>query len=102
VRLRAAAVVLTGILAVTLFIEPARSSQALAQGPVLQDDRFAGLQWTFVRIRYSSFTVDSRYRVDYWGEPWAIDGPAAEQNLSRRLRTATAIQVNDPGRPHPR
>ena len=48
------------------------------------------------RIRYSAFTVDNRYRLDYWGEPWAIDAPAAEQNLSRRLRTATAIEVNDP------
>ena len=95
-NLRAASLVLTAVVAVTLFIEPARVSQALAQGPVLQDERFAGLQWTFVRIRYSAFTVDSRYRMDYWGEPWAIDGPAAEQNLSRRLRTATAIQVNDP------
>ena len=94
--LRAASLVLTGVVAVMLFVEPARLSNALAQGLVLQDDRFAGLQWTFVRIRYSAFTVDSRYRVDYWGEPWAIDGPAAEQNLSRRLRTATAIQVNDP------
>ena len=73
-----------------------RLSQAIAQMPLLQDDRFAGLQWTFVRIRYYAFTVDSRYRVDYWGEPWAIDAPAAEQNLSRRLRTATAIEVNDP------
>ena len=30
------------------------------------------------------------------GEPWFIDGPAAEQNLSRRVKTATAIQVEDP------
>ncbi len=29
-------------------------------------------------------------------EPWFIDAPAAEQNLSRRVRTVTAIQVNDP------
>ena len=28
------------------------------------------------------------------GEPWAIDAPAAEHNLSRRLRTATAIHSN--------
>ena len=84
------------MLAGLLLVEPARLSQAIAQVPLLQDDRFAGLQWTFVRIRYSAFTVDSRYRLDYWGEPWAIDAPAAEQNLSRRLRTATAIEVNDP------
>jgi hypothetical protein len=88
--------VVAGLAAGLLMIEPARLSQALAQLPSRQDDRFAGLQWTFVRIRYFAFTVDSRYRLDYWGEPWAIDAPAAEQNLSRRLRTATAIQVNDP------
>ena len=76
--------------------QPMRLSEAMAQVSLLQDERFAGLQWTFVRIRYSAFTVDNRYRLDYWGEPWAIDAPAAEQNLSRRLRTATAIEVNDP------
>jgi len=93
---RRAALLVTGLVASLLMVEPARLSQALAQLPALQDNRFAGLQWTFVRIRYYAFTVDSRYRLDYWGEPWAIDAPAAEQNLSRRLRTATAIQVNDP------
>lgn len=88
---------LAAVLAALLLVEPMRFSQAIAQVPSSPDDRFAGLQWTFVRIRYSAFTTaDSRYRLDYWGEPWAIDGPAAEQNLSRRLRTATAIEVNDP------
>ena len=90
------AVLFAGLAAGLLMVEPARLSDAFAQIPALQDNRFAGLQWTFVRIRYYAFTVDSRYRLDYWGEPWAIDAPAAEQNLSRRLRTATAIQVNDP------
>ena len=33
---------------------------------------------------------------DFYGEPWVIDAPAAEQNLSRRLKTATAIQVDEP------
>ena len=93
---RSAALVVTGLLASLLLVEPARLSQAIAQVATRQDDRFAGLQWTFVRIRYSANTVDNRYRLDYWGEPWAIDAPAAEQNLSRRLRTATAIEVNDP------
>ena len=94
--IRPAALVVAGTIAGLLLIEPARLSQAIAQVPSLHDERFAGLQWTFVRIRYSAFTVDARYRLDYWGEPWAIDAPAAEQNLSRRLRTATAIEVNDP------
>src|SRR5204863_9843652 len=92
-----AALVIATVLGGLLLVEPMRYSQAIAQVPSVQDDRFAGLQWTFVRIRYSTFqTADSRYRLDYWGEPWAIDGPDAEQNLSRRVRTATAIQVNDP------
>ena len=94
--IRPAALVVAGMIASLLLIEPARLSQAIAQVPALQDERFAGLQWTFVRVRYSALTVDNRYRLDYWGEPWAIDAPAAEQNLSRRLRTATAIEVNDP------
>ena len=92
----APALIATGLLSVLLFAEPAHLSNALAQVPGLDDERFAGLQWTFVRIRYSTFTVDSRYRLDYWGEPWAIDGPAAEQNLSRRVRTVTSIEVKDP------
>ena len=56
----------------------------------------AGLRWTFVRVKYSANTPPSHYRIEYWGEPWAIDGPAAEQNLSRRIRTATSIEVADP------
>jgi uncharacterized protein DUF4159 len=91
-----AALVGTALVAALLYAEPARISQALAQGPALEDDRFAGLQWRFVRIRYQAFTVDNRYRQDYWGEPWAIDGPAAEENLTRRVRTATAIDVLEP------
>lgn len=71
---------------------------AAAGQPILPaDERFAGLQWTFVRIRYTAWPEAlMRYRRDYWSDPWAIDGPAAEQNLSRRLKTVTAIQVNDP------
>jgi len=58
--------------------------------------RLAGMRWTFVRVKYSANTPASHYRIEYWGEPWAIDGPAAEQNLSRRIRTATSIEVADP------
>ena len=54
------ALVLSVALAALLLLEPLRLSQAIAQVPLLQDDRFAGLQWTFVRIRYYAFTVDSR------------------------------------------
>ena len=93
---RSTALVMAAPIAGLLLVAPARVSQVLAQVPSVQDARFAGLQWTFVRVRYSARTEDSRYRLEYWGEPWAIDAPAAEQNLSRRLRTATAIEVKDP------
>jgi hypothetical protein len=64
--------------------------------PAAPDPRFAGLQWTFVRIRYTAWTFPPRSGLSPYDEPWYIDAPAAEWNLSRRLRTATAIQVNDP------
>ena len=71
---------------------------AFAQNPLPTDDRFAGLQWTFARIKYNSTAGDaqSRLRLGYWEEPWAIDAPAAEQNLTRRIRTVTSIEVAEP------
>jgi hypothetical protein len=74
------------------------ASRAVGQITVGADDRFAGLQWTFARIKYNSYAGDARtnLRVGYWEEPWAIDAPAAEQNLTRRLRTVTAIEVTEP------
>lgn len=73
-----------------------RSRPAAAQSPSAPDARFAGLQWQFVRIRYTAWTVPSGSMGGIEDEPWYIDAPAAEQNLSRRVRTVTAIQVNDP------
>ena len=67
-----------------------------AQLPGIGDARFAGLEWRFVRIRYNYIVQPDVISLDYVGEPWAIDAPAAEHNLSRRLRTATAIHVEDP------
>ena len=64
--------------------------------PAVPDARFAGLQWTFVRIHYSAWTVPPRGGFATYDEPWYIDAPAAEWNLSRRVRSATSIQVNDP------
>ena len=58
----------------------------VAEAQLVRDSRFAGLQWTFVRIKYSANTLPGRYRMEYWGEPWAIDAPAAEQNFSRRAQ----------------
>jgi hypothetical protein len=67
-----------------------------AQTTAAPDSRFAGLQWTFARVRYEAFTLPPGRRFDIYDEPWTIDFPAAEQNLSRRVRTVTAIQVNEP------
>ena len=67
-----------------------------AQLPASTDDRYAGLQWRFVRIRYHYITENTKIQQDFYGEPWYIDAPAAEQNLSRRVKTATSIQVEDP------
>jgi hypothetical protein len=65
-------------------------------GPPATDSRFAGLTWTFARVRYDAWTMPRSRFTNYEDEPWYIDAPAAEQNLSRRLKTVTAIQVNDP------
>ena len=68
-----------------------------AQVSPVPDSRFAGLTWTFARIRYDAITGPPRGRFSTpEDESWYIDAPAAEQNLSRRLRTVTAIQVNEP------
>ena len=55
----------------------------------------SGLRWRFARVQYSAHNTDA-FRARYWSDPWAIDGPAAEQNLSRRVRTVTAIDVEEP------
>ena len=82
---------------------PSGQPQAAAQPidvfqPVgLPTDQLDGLDWTFVRIQYSSWEDTLRiFRATYWVDPWAVDGPAAEQNLSRRLGRVTSIHVNDP------
>jgi len=86
--------VLAAVLALTLM--PTLQPKVDAQLPTAGDDRFAGLQWRFVRIKYHYDAEASRQQLEFYGEPWLIDGPAAEQNLSRRLKTATSIDVLDP------
>jgi hypothetical protein len=74
-------------------------TRAQVAAPAPADDRFAGLQWTFARVKYNSYETGpggNRYRLSYWDEPWAIDAPAAEQNLSRRIRSVTSIDVGEP------
>ncbi|MGE0815588.1 MAG: DUF4159 domain-containing protein [Vicinamibacterales bacterium] len=87
--------------ALLVLVVPAVSSLArgaAAQPGVFKEERFAGLQWTFVRVKYTPTTGDlaMRTRFGFWDDPWAIDGPAADQNLSRRVQTATAIEVGEP------
>lgn len=81
-----------------LALGPTLASLAVAQMAVTVDERFAGLQWTFARIKYNSYSGDARtnLRIGYWEEPWAIDAPAAEQNLTRRIRSVTSITVTEP------
>ena len=73
-------------------------SALAGQLPVVDGNKFAGLKWTFVRIKYGTFENEggAGSRLAYWDEPWAIDAPAAEQNLSRRIKSVTAIDVGDP------
>ncbi len=76
---------------------PRGRAQAAGQPGGLPSEQLDGLDWTFVRIRYSSWEEKLRvFRATYWSDPWAIDGPAAEQNLSRRLGSVTSVHVNDP------
>jgi len=88
-----------GVAAFTLgvaMVVPALQPPVDAQLPNAPDDRSAGLQWRFVRVKYHYSVEAMRGQQDFFGEPWYIDAPAAEQNLSRRVKTATAIHVEDP------
>jgi Domain of unknown function (DUF4159) len=87
----AAAISLAALGAVSLV-----SRQAGAQGVGQPDARYAGLQWTFARVRYTAWTFPPSQFTSPEDEPWYIDAPAADWNLSRRVKSATAIQVNDP------
>jgi hypothetical protein len=97
VRLQPDRRVIVGVLLLAVFLLiPVAQPSVDAQLPNAPDDRYAGLQWRFVRIRYHFTTEGTHVAQDFYGEPWYIDAPAAEQNLTRRVKTATAIQVEDP------
>lgn len=85
-----------GALALVTLLGPAVTRVAEAGLSGLPEDRYAGLEWTFVRIRYHFITEDLRYRRAFVDEPWYIDAPAAEENLSRRIQAVTSIVVHDP------
>ena len=87
---------LLGLAWLQMFV-PGPLAQELAPPRFGNDDTLAGLEWTFVRIRYRSEAGRlEQFRRTYWSDPWSIDGPAAEQNLSRRMGRVTAITVNEP------
>jgi hypothetical protein len=89
--------ILAGAALTALTLAPVLAPRVRAQLTSPPDARFAGLQWRFVRIRYHFITENTQeVAEDYEGEPWYIDAPAAEQNLSRRVKTTTSIQVEDP------
>jgi hypothetical protein len=84
------------VLASAALAGPAIARRASAQDAPVPDPRFAGLEWTFARVRYDAWTLPPGPRYSIFDEPWTIDFPAAEQNLSRRVRTVTSMTVNDP------
>ena len=92
------------LLSLVLLLEGSAGSVGQPPGALITDidaapptPQLDGLEWTFVRIKYSSWEEQLRvFRARYWSDPWAIDGPAAEKNLSRRLGRVTSIAVKDP------
>ena len=54
------------------------ASKADAQEGAAPDPRFAGLEWTFARVRYSSQMAGGRrgrFGVSEFDNPWTIDMP---------------------------
>ena len=88
--------VLTVVLLLACTLPPAPPRLAAQAGAGAADSRHAGLVWRFVRIKYHYVIEAGERSPDFTGEPWYIDAPAAEENLSRRVKTATAIHVEDP------
>ena len=90
------------VAAISLFVALVwLASEVSAQIPAVGGDKFQGLKWTFARIKYGSYEGEGNgngrnSQLAYWDEPWAIDAPAAEQNLSRRIKSVTAIEVGEP------
>lgn len=65
--------------------------------PLPERDGLTGLEWRFVRIRYGTPPARrAEFKRIYGVEPWEVDAPVAEQNLSRRMARVTSLQVNEP------
>ncbi|MXY25942.1 MAG: DUF4159 domain-containing protein [Acidobacteria bacterium] len=65
--------------------------------PLPERDGLTGLEWRFVRVRYTTPTDQLAEFLRIYGvDPWTVDAPVAEQNLSRRMARVTTIQVNEP------
>src|SRR5690606_34644281 len=86
---------LTSVAGALALVTAGGLSSLIAQMVEQSDPRFAGMRWRFTRVQYTAHNA-SAFRARYWSDSWAIDGPAAEQNLSRRLRAVTAIDVGEP------
>ena len=101
-RLRSLPIAFVTVVLLIFWFVPVVSLGGAGQDGLLGDappgnPRLGGLEWTFVRIRYASEAGRlEQFRRIYWSDPWAIDAPAAEQNLSRRMARVTSIKVNDP------
>ena len=93
-----AAALITAVVWLSGLTVPTVALAKVGQIPVVDGSKFAGLKWTFVRIKYGSYDNEGAApsRLAYWDEPWAIDAPAAEHNLSRRLKAVTSIDVGEP------
>jgi len=102
---RGAGVLLVAMLAAAVLLAPRVRAIAGQEGPLPPeprfvdgppDPRFADIEWRFVRVKYHYHTGGHRFSFSEFGEPWYIDAPAAEQNLTRRMRALTSIRVADP------
>ena len=92
VPLRAAACGLAVAVLVTSGARVAGQDEALPER-----DGLTGLEWRFARIRYSTPPAQlAEFKRIYWVDPWEVDAPVAEQNLSRRMARVTSLQVNEP------
>ena len=85
-----------GWLAVALLVTSA--ARVSSQDETLPErDGLTGLEWRFVRIRYGTPPDQlAEFKRIYWVDPWEVDAPVAEQNLSRRMARVTSLQVNEP------